>query len=87
MSTYAIKHVGDKHYELTKFNEDGDVLQQYDVVGVQCNCPQAAFRRKECKHLRMLDGWLQLLPEQRDNYLFDDSANKFILREGLQHGD
>lgn len=51
MSLYNMKYVN-SHYEINKFDEDLNPLEQYQVTSKECTCK--ASHRPTCRHRQML---------------------------------
>ena len=53
---YLIRKKNNIDIEISKFEDDNEPLDVYTISSRGCTCP-AAWRRKTCKHTRMVKFW------------------------------
>ena len=73
MIHYLLRKKNNVDIELSKFEDDKEPLDVYTVTSRGCSCP-AAWRRKTCKHTRMVKFWSDKLNSEVGAVLgFDES--------------
>ena len=71
---YLIRKNNNVDVEVAKFEDDNQPLDIYTISSRGCSCP-AAWRRKTCKHTRMVKFWLNKLDAEIGAVLGLDESN------------
>ena len=56
---YIIEYVGSAYFEITKHEPTKTTKYTIDVKEKTCGCPYYWIHKKQCKHLKMCEAWIE----------------------------